>query len=206
MATIPGVFNVTDPTLGSPILPTNPPATNTSLLQALIKTLLTSSGPTNGNGGTIEFPSIGTFQFSGAPIVIGVDTSGTTQPYAIIIQGDGQGSQSVPLLQKTDGGDLFQVNNSTGSDDHVGGVTFRDLQIAYSTVQTSGAAIHVIGSENVRVLRCIFQDCPVGVYFEESLQGFMIDCTAVYPNIADDAVAGTAVVLGHPTNDNNVSI
>jgi hypothetical protein len=181
----------------------NLPGTNRDLLQAMVSKLLDSSGPTHGNGGTIEFPSVGTFQFSGDPIVIGIDLSSTTQPYSIIIQGDGQGSQSVPLLQKTDGGDLFQVNNSTGSDDHVGGITFRDLQIAYSTVQTSGAAIHVIGSENVRVLRCIFQDCPVGVYFEESLQGFMIDCTAVYPDIGDEAVAGTAVVLGHPTSDNN---
>jgi hypothetical protein len=109
----------------------------------------------------------------------------------------------VPLLQKTDGGDLFQINNNAGSGNHVGGITFRDLQIAYGTLQTSGAAIHVVSSENVRVLRCIFQDCPVGVYFEESLQGFMIDCTAVYTDISEAAVAGTAVVLGNPTGDNN---
>lgn len=111
MALQPGVFNVTDSTWG--LSTSNPPATNTSRLQTMVETLLDSTGPTGGNGGTIEFPSVGTFSFSGNPIVIGVDLHSNTQPYAIIIQGDGQGSLSAPLLQKTDSGDFFQVNNNT---------------------------------------------------------------------------------------------
>jgi hypothetical protein len=107
------------------------------------------------------------------------------------------------LLQKTDGGDLFQVNNDTGSDDHIGGVTFRDLLIDYATVQTSGAAIHVVNGQNVRIFRCVFQNCPQGVWFDESLQSCMIDCTATYPAIDGTQVAGTALILGHPTSDNS---
>lgn len=109
----PGVFNVTD----SPwnLSPSNPPATNRASLQNMIKTLLDSGGPTSGNGGTIEFPSVGTFQFSGDPITIGIDLSGDTVPNAIIIQGDGQGSEAAPLLQKTDGGTFFVVNNDTAA-------------------------------------------------------------------------------------------
>jgi|HubBroStandDraft_4_1064222.scaffolds.fasta_scaffold00014_73 hypothetical protein len=163
----------------------------------MISTLLDISGPTGGNGGTIEFPSVGTFQFSGGPIVIGVDLSTTTQPYAIIIQGDGQGSEGMPLIQKTDAGDLFQVSNTTTSDQHVGGITFRDLQIDYSNELTSGAAIHVLHGENVRVFRCVFQDCPNALLLEDTLQCNMIDCTVIYPN--NPAIAAVQIGAGSIT-------
>jgi hypothetical protein len=170
----------------------------------MIQTLLDSgSGPTGGNGGTIEFPSVGTFQFSGPPIVIGTDLGGHTQPYAIIVQGDGQGSEAIPVLQKTDGGDLFQINNGISGDDHVGGVTFRDLQINYSTVQTSGAAIHAVNGENVRLFRVVLTNCPTGVWFDQSSQGSMIGCTGLYFPIMGTAVVGTCVMIGNSANNNS---
>jgi hypothetical protein len=200
MALQPGVFNVTDPTWN--IKTGNPPGTNRDNLQAMVQSLLDTTGPTGGNGGTIEFPSVGTFQFSGNPIVIGIDKSNNTQPFSIIIQGDGQGEEGKPLIQKTDDGDLFQVNNSISGDDHVGGITFRDLMIGYAAVETIGAAIHVVNGENVRVFRCVFIDCPQAVYFEESGHGAMVDCDVVYPPIGGTAVVGTALTLGNPTSDN----
>lgn len=203
MALTQGVFNVTDPKWN--ISPNNGSALNRANLQTLISTLLDSSpgSPTGGNGGTIEFPSIGIYTFSGPAIVIGRDLSNNKQPYAIIIQGDGQGSEAAPILQKTDGGDFFQIDNSTQPppyDDHVGGVTFRDLQIDYSTVQTSGSAIHSVNGQNVRIFRCVFQDCPKAVHFEQCLQGAMIDCTVLYPT---PTVAGVALTLGNQTSGNS---
>ncbi len=198
-----GVFNVTEGIAGSnQVYPGQSPSTNTSHLQALINTLLDSTGPTKGQGGTLEFPSAGVYQFSGSPIVIGMDLHSNPQPYSVIFQGDGQGSEGAPLLQKTDGGDLFQINNSISGDDHVGGITFRDLMIGYAAIETSGAAIHVVNGESVRVLNCVFVDCFQAVYFEESGHGSMIDCTVVYPPIGGTAVAGTALTLGNPTGDN----
>jgi hypothetical protein len=203
MALQQGVFNVTDPTWN--VLPSNSPSLNTTKLQNLVTKLLSADGPTGGNGGTIQFPSVGTYQFSGAAIVIGPDDQSmpVTQPYSIIFEGTGQGSLAAPILVKTDGGDFFQVNNNAGEDSNVGGVTFRDLHIMYSTVQTSGAAIHVLNGQNVRVLRVILTDCPQAVYFEESLQCSMIDCTVIYPKIGTSSVTGTALTIGHPTNDNS---
>lgn len=200
MPAVPGVFNVTDPTWN--ILVGNGASTNRINLQAMIVALLSSTGPTGGNGGTIEFPSLGTYKFSGAPIVIGPlgGVPPVTVPNAIIIQGDGQGSAAVPLLQKTDGGDLFQVNNTTTANANVGGVTFRDLYIDYNnTDATSGAAIHVVSGLNVRVLRCVFSDCPVAVFFEDSGQCNMIDCTVIYPALSTNV--GTGLVLGDNMGD-----
>jgi hypothetical protein len=59
----------------------------------------------------------------------------------------------------------------------LGGTTFQNLQIAYISGSTAGAAIHVMGAQNVRVQRVVFTDCPKSVWFEGSLQGSMFECT-----------------------------
>jgi parallel beta-helix repeat protein len=167
---------------------------NVTNLNKMLAQLLTATGPTLGQGGTLEFPSAGTYAFSGS-ILIGQDASGHTRSYAIILQGDGQGSASSPLLQMTasSGGDLFQVSNNDGTNnDNMGGVTFRDLQIAYESA-SSGAAIHVESSLNVRVLHCVFQNCPVAIYLEDCGNTAIIDCT----------VFGTATGNGFVLGDNN---
>lgn len=35
------------------------------------------------------------------------------------------------------------------------------------------------GGQNVRLIRVVLDDCPIGVWFEQALQGTIIDCTAV---------------------------
>lgn len=199
MATQQGVFNVTDSMWGLSV--SNSGSTNRNLLQTMIETLLDTSGPTSGYGGTIEFPPATgplPFQFSGAPIIIGQNLHGHTVPNAIIIQGDGQGSATLPLLQKTDTGDLFQVsNNDATPNDNMGGVTFRDLQIAYESAST-GAAIHVVTSLNVRVLHCVFQNCPAAVYLEDCGNTAIIDCTVFGTNV------GNGFVLGDNSGDTTV--
>lgn len=196
-----GVFNVTQGFSGIPGLYADGthPTDNTTYLNEMIAALLSSTGPTLGQGGTLEFPSAGTYAFDGT-ITIGKDNSNTTQPYAIILRGDGQGAGSAPTLQQTVAGDLFQINNLTTSDSNVGGVTFMDLQIQYTSAATSGAGIHVgpqLEGQNVRLFRVVLQDVPQGVWFEESLQCSMVDCTAFY-----SAQTGTALTIGNPTSDN----
>jgi hypothetical protein len=137
-----GVFNVTE---GLPS-PWNVPGLyadgthatdNTTNLNSLISWLLSSTGPTLGQGGTLEFPSAGTYAFSGT-ITISKDQSGTTQPYAIILRGDGQGQINAPILQQTASSDFFVVDNNTGGSQDIGGVVFQDLMLSFTT---SGAAV-----------------------------------------------------------------
>ena len=183
-----GVFNVRDTSYGGGMDPTFTPLANQGALQAAVNAAL------NAGGGTILIPSVGTYQIAG-PITINASSQ------ALVFAGTGQGDKNVPLLQVTNGADLFQVNNPTTgvADANVGGVTFQDLHIQYVTNFT-GAAIHVVNSQNVRLLRVVLHDCPQGVYFEESLQGSMIDCTAIYPSAA---VTPTCVTIGHPSGDNS---
>jgi hypothetical protein len=145
-------------------------------------------------GGTILIPAIGTYPIHG-PIAISASSE------ALVFAGTGQGDKTNPLLQVTNGADLFQVNNPTAgvNDANVGGVTFQDLHIQYVT-NFAGAAIHVVNGQNVRLLRVVLHDCPRGAYFEESLQCSMIDCTAIYPSAG---LSPTCVTIGHPSSDNN---
>jgi hypothetical protein len=98
----------------------NTATVNTTNLQKLVSTLLDSTGPTGGNGGTIQFPSIGTYKFNGT-ITVGIDLSSNPQPNEIIFMGTAQGKITAPLLEQTASADLFLVNNNTGgSADEVG--------------------------------------------------------------------------------------
>jgi hypothetical protein len=192
-----GIFNVTE---GLPS-PWNVPGLyadgthatdNTTNLNSMISWLLSSSGPTNGQGGTLEFPSAGTYAFSG-PITISKDQSGTKQPYAIILKGDGQGRINAPILKQTASADFFVVDNNTSGSEDIGGIAFQDLMLSFSSgASGSIAAVHVKGgSNNVRLYRCILVDCPIGYWLEHSEQCSMLDCT-----VYNASNAGIPLMLG----------
>ena len=126
-----GIFNVQIYN----VLPTNSPSLNTANLQTLVSDLLTPGNPlTNGQGGTLQFPSSGTYQFNGT-ITIGPDSEGppVTQPYSLLFMGTGAQSQPSPVLQMTENDvDLFLVDNNTGDDNNIGGILFQDLNIQYT--------------------------------------------------------------------------
>ena len=105
--------------------------------------------------------------------------------------------------------DIFYVNTRTSGDINLGGVTFEDLELKYATGLTAGAAIHVAasngndnfgnptknGAQNVRINRCIFSECPIGVWFEQALQCSMFQCTGSW--VKNN---GTAIKIGGPDN------
>ncbi|MBV9718903.1 MAG: hypothetical protein JOZ77_06265 [Candidatus Eremiobacteraeota bacterium] len=198
-----GVFNVTEPIDASEkiVYAGQDAGTNTDNLRYFISKLLSTDGPTQGQGGTLQFPSNGTlpYQFSGT-ITIGPDDESppAVQPWSIILVGTGQGQINIPLLQQTVNEDLFVVENvtSVGSAD-IGGVVFQDLMIGYSESTGQNAAIHVEGvvdggaSQNVRLLRVTVVNFPIGVWFENSLGCSMIDC-----NVFNGSTAGTALQIG----------
>jgi hypothetical protein len=137
----------------------------------------------NGDGGVYFFA---TDLPSGPAITISCQ-------YPILILGTGNGTK----LVMTQAFDFLVVNNAvSGESGAGGGVTFQDLEISYSTGLTSGAAIRVTGpansgSQNVRLLRVVFIDCPVGVALDNSLQCSMIDCV-----VWNEENSGNAVTLG----------
>ena len=120
----------------------------------------------------------------------------------------GTGNARITMVAGDNGfGDMFFVETAGSHDADIGGITFEDLRFRFvDSGDTSGvAAIHVPalgtnnaindGGQNVRVIRCIFEDCPVGVWFENSLQAVIDDCTIVY-----DQIIGTAVQIGASNN------
>jgi hypothetical protein len=185
-----GIFNVLDNGLTTGDAGSN----NHDALQNLVNSLLSSSGPTTGHGGTILFPSVGTFNIKlGTQYPTGeIDINkGDVPGAAIIFVGSGQQTPGTPNLNKVDAGDLFVVQNNPGHDENAAGVTFQDLMITYGSNVTSGAAIRVTdppntppggggsGGQNVRIFRVVFQDCPTSVRFQHSLQCSMLECTAI---------------------------
>jgi parallel beta-helix repeat protein len=85
-------------------------------------------------------------------------------------------------------------------------MTFENLTLEFdpNTTQTGVAAIHTVtdltyiengGAQNVRIIGCVFIDCPIGVWFEEALQCSMFQCTGKWSNI----VATAAVRIGGPS-------
>lgn len=183
--------------------PTNPASTNTGNLQHLLNLLVSSRGPTNGSGGTLIFPSVGTpggpnasYSFAGS-VTVGVDGGGATQPYSIIIKGDGQQQASSPLLVQTAADDLFVVNTNDGTDDDdVGGVAFQDLLIAYApeTPTAGNSAIRVTNkSEATRLFRVSLFNWPVAVNFNSSAKCSMINCSIITNS---SNIPTTAVQIG----------
>jgi hypothetical protein len=103
-------------------------------------------------------------------------------------------------------GDMFSLTTNTGADANIGGITFEDLHLSYQTITTTPppqyAAIHTLGAgaQNVRIVRVVLDDCPIGVWFEEALQCSILQCTARY-----DSNVGTCVMLGDGQNEGDNS-
>ncbi len=96
--------------------------------------------------------------------------------------------------------DMFSVNNNFGAGDaNIGGITFQDLQIFYQPMGPflpSGAAVRVINnSVNVRLFRMVFDDCPIGIALDNSLQVSITNCVVWYSTFAN----GKAITLGSST-------
>lgn len=157
----------------SPLIPGGGSAgTNTTNLQQMLYQLLSSTGPTGGQGGTLLFPP-DQFAFNGT-VVIGVDSSGTSQPFPIILRCTGASQDNDAVLQFDSDLDFFQVN--TLSANCLGGVVFQDLVFQFTGSQTPGnAAIRNQGSQNVRVFRCSFLNWPVSIALDNSLSFSMRD-------------------------------
>jgi hypothetical protein len=197
MAAPTGIFNALD----NGMSPDNTPGTNTTNLKALVSSLLNPTGPTNGTGGTIEFPMIGsagspgTYKFNDT-ITIGPN------PASIIFRGTTAGSGTnpgppanptpVPVLQQTVAKDLFVIDNNPGGSADISGILFEDLSIQFSEGLTAGAAVHVTGGSNcVRLHRVTLIDCPVGYLLDWSLSCSMIDS-----QIYNSSNPGTPLILG----------
>ncbi len=93
---------------------------------------------------------------------------------------------------------MFAISNGAAGD-NTGGITFEDLTFQYQsppgTFTNPPAAIHLLSggsAENIRAVRCIFQDCPVGLLAEDGLQISVLQCLFKY-----DENAGTAIILGN---------
>lgn len=202
------VFNVTQgvDSSGFTVYPGQDATHNTENLRYMVSKLLSSDGPTNGKGGTLQFPSAGPlpYQFNGT-ITIGPDDQSVTQPYSVIFEGTGLGSLSSPLMEMTASADLFVVNThiAASSDQNIGGALFKDLQIFYASGTSSGAAVKVVDSQNVRVLRVVFQDCPEGVVFQNATQCVIEECTFVYVNQL--AAVGVTIDTDQPPAHNTSS-
>ncbi len=145
------------------------------------------------------FPMVdaGTYQFNGT-ITIG------PSPASILFIGASSGSgtisphtpipvlKQVPTTSNPNPGDLFVVDDNPGGSANIGGILFRDLEIGYAEGLTSGAAIHVQGGgQNVRIVHVVFVNCPQGVWFENTLQCSMLECT-----IYNAFNVGTALTIG----------
>lgn len=187
-----GIFNVQD----YGIAPTTSASLNTSKLQTLVNDLLNGgSSWTNNNGGTISFPSTGVYKFDG-PININAGSA------SLIFAGTSLQTLDTPLLQMTvNSDDLFVVNNSGMADENIGGIVFQDLQIGYASGLTAGAAIRIsntlagAGSQNIRIVRLVFQDCPQGVVFQNTLEALVDQCTFTFSSNFSSSAPGVAITM-----------
>jgi hypothetical protein len=187
------IFNVLDDAYMGGMSTSQVGSLNRKALQAAVDTAQ------GAGGGVILIPSINNrpYRINGQ-ITIGSNLS-PPSAISLIFAGSAQGEVGQATLVKVqddgvtpDNTDLFVIDTGIvmGAKD-LGGTTFQNLQIAYISGSTAGAAIHVMGAQNVRVQRVVFTDCPKSVWFEGSLQGSMFECTAV-----NDVNPGTVVTLG----------
>ncbi len=151
---------------------------------------------------------------AGARYYIAVPTAGAS-PAAVVVDACkwplkfvGTGNVEVTMVDAGNGfGDMFLIATNSGDDDNIGGVTFEDLRFTYVGAASGSvfSAIHVAakgtndspndGGQNVRINRCVFIDCPIGVWLEKALQPIIDDCTVEF-----DSIFGTAVQIGGPNN------
>jgi hypothetical protein len=162
-------------------------------------------------GNDIVPPPIGSGPALGAVYMLAPLTDGApavTIPcyWPLLICGTGVVTLRMMLNPMTfDAGDMFSVESNSGvADDDIGGITFQDLQLKYPPIDnTTYAGIHVQapGGQNVRIFRVVFNDCPVAVWFQKSLQGSILECTGKY-----DANTGKMITLGGSTSGNDHAI
>jgi hypothetical protein len=173
------IFNVLDTSYGGGMSPTRTGSQNATALQAAINAAQAAGG------GMVLIPSINGIPYKiQGTIYIGTTPTPIATP--LVFSGTAQGTKDTPLLQKVldtgqpDNTDLFFVDTNSGGDKDIGGIIFQNLQIEYISGATSGAAIHVAAGQNVRILRSVFQDCPQAVWFRDTLQCSIFECTATY--------------------------
>jgi hypothetical protein len=104
---------------------------------------------------------------------------------------------------------MFSIlTGGSGEGSNLGGMTFENLTFHYPAIDmTEGipsyAAIHTVpdgGARNVNIVRCVFDDCPIGVWFESALECCMLESLAEY-----SSNAGIAVKLGDGENEGDSS-
>ena len=230
MFSSPGIFNVLDKWyMGFPMIAndSSKAAQNTNVLQHIVWAAQNASMTGCNSGGalslaaTILFPGNDSVPLpvgSGTPndcatYYLAIPSSGLSPDAAIVINCNwplrflGTGNVKLAMVDAGFGfGDMFWLNNGAG--DNIGGITFEELRFHYPAVtETTGipnnCAIHSAppsGVQNCRIVRCVFEDCPIGIWFEDALQCSIRDCTLKYTNNA-----GIAIKLGSGANSGDTT-
>jgi hypothetical protein len=118
-----------------------------------------------------------------------------------------KGTGNVKLVMMLDSnhktGDMFAISNGAAGD-NTGGITFEDLTLQYPTppgpITPTPVAVHLLsggGAQNIRLNRCVLQDCPIGLWAEDGLQISMFECLITY---SANGNVGTGVWLGNTTS------
>jgi hypothetical protein len=110
----------------------------------------------------------------------------------------GTGNAKITMVFDESGnaGDMFTIQNN--GQDNSGGMTFEDLTFKYPNPisQTPApVAIHLLSggaAQNIRIIRCIFEDCPIGLFAEDGLQISLLECLITY-----SSNVGTGIWLGN---------
>lgn len=166
---------------------------NQIILQLLIDLAQTSPCASKPFGATIIIPGHGM-----VPLQDGTYDSNGSAEYTILMPGDGTaainltkcnwpirflGTGNSKLTAAFDGvhttpGHFFDIDTSAG--DNVGGMVFEDLTIKFPTTITTAAdvaGIHTTSATNLRINRCVFEECPIGVWLDNALQCAVSYCT-----------------------------
>ena len=116
----------------------------------------------------------------------------------------GTGNVKLSMVENADGdlGDIFSID-AGGPGRDTGGITFEDLYFEYPTIDEGEgipeyAAIHVPAAgtvENLRTVRCVFWDCPIGVWIENGLQCSILQST-IWSVLTPDL--GFGLAMGPP--------
>src|SRR5579862_4784407 len=186
---------------------------NALVLQTIIDYAQTiNCDQTNPYGAIILFPGhdmlptppTGNGDDDGAQYFLALPTTGSSAAVSIgcnwplLFKGTGNVKLVMRLEGSNNTGDMFSITNN--GQDNTGGITFEDLTFKYpdipmkSTPPPPWAAIHLLSAgsaENIRAIRCIFEDCPLGLWAQDGLQISVLECLFKYSNNV-----GTAISLG----------
>jgi Right handed beta helix region len=204
----PGIFNVLDPWYNDPSAgwtgmvagSSGNPVTNAAVLNQIIKLARTtdcakapppygaiilfpghsdvpsqeSTGEDNGAEYFIAMPGDGSAAITAVACNWPLRFLGTGNVKLTVVFADGGG---------TTPGDFFALETDEALD-NTGGLLFEDLTFGYTQTTSAVpiAALHSINTQNLRVNRCVFNDCPIAVWFEHALQGEVSYCTIQWQN------------------------